>query len=213
MKIENSSWFKFYIHDFYGLKTFFFVCLNGPKFQRLKVGHLVTCTAWFTPIAVGMNGLTYLQTVACRSLPFLSASACHHSNLYSETLRLYLVMCCKQKLQLSCPEWAEWSLVVLTVHKIPVCFYVWFEVMFMVCVIPKLKDLINHWWLARLIVPGSPLIWIVWDDNGGAPKIGPVVSPVVHDCTDIWTKVPTLTISLPPSAKSQLLLFLRMFIL
>ena len=159
-------------------------------------------------ICVGMNGLTYLQTVACRSLPFLSASACHHSNSHSETLRLYLIMCCKQKLQLSCllnstgPEWAEWSSVVLTIHEIPVCFCVCLQVMFMVCIIPKLKDLINQEGSAGLTVPGGPLIRILWDDNGGAPKIGPVVSAVVHDCTDVWTRVPTLTISLPPSAHS-----------
>lgn len=170
-------------------------------------------------IAVGMNGLIYIQTVACRSLPFHSASACHRSNSQSETLRLYLVTCYKQKLQLSCllnsagPEGAKWSLVVLTIHEMPVCFCVWLNGMFMVCIIPKLKDLINQEWLAGLIVSGSPLIWILWDDNRGACKIGPLVSPVVHDCTDVSTRVSTLTISLPSSAHSQLLLFLRMFIL
>jgi len=189
----------------------------------VKAERLLTCLVWCPPwemlIAVGMNGLTYLQTVACRSPLFLSASACHHSNSCTETLRLYLVMCCKQKLQLSCllnsavPEWAGRSLVVLTIHEIPVCFCVWLEVVLMECVIPKLKDLINQSWSAGPIVPGSPLISVLWDDNGGVPKTRHMVSPMVHDYTDVWTRVPALTISLSPSAHSQLLLFLRTFIL
>lgn len=101
----------------------------------------------------------------------------------------------------------------LAIHETPVRFCVWLKVRILVCIIPKIRYLINKQWMAGFIIPGSPLIWILGDNDRDVPKIGPLVSAVVHDCTGVWTRAPTLTFSLLPPAQSQLLLFLRTFIL
>lgn len=79
------------------------------------------------------------------------------------------------------------------------------------CIIPKLRYLINQQWMSGFIIPGSPLIWILRNNNRDVSKIGPLVFPVFHDCTGVRTGAPTLTFPLLPPVHSQLLLLPRIY--